>query len=97
MDDNALNEAIVIAIKDSAVPRIDKQKLVEMYGAGSAETLAPEIARLIQEAVRMPIEWGSMTLEVGVNDIMKRFAKIHPDLSTEALHEIGRCVGWNWR
>ncbi|WP_082960374.1 MULTISPECIES: hypothetical protein [unclassified Mycobacterium] len=97
MDDNALNEPIVIAIKDSAVPRIDKQKLVERYGAGLGETLASEIATIIQEAVKMPIEWGGMTLEEGMNDIMKRFARFHPELSKEALHEIGRCVAWNWR
>jgi hypothetical protein len=32
-----------------------------------------------------------------VNDILQRFHKKHPDLSPEALHQIGRCVGWNLR
>ena len=45
----------------------------------------------------MPIEWGDMTLVQGVNDIMARYGKIHPELSVDALREIGRCVGWNWR
>jgi hypothetical protein len=45
----------------------------------------------------MPIEWGDMTLVQGVNDIMARFRKLHPGLTVDALREIGRCVGWNWR
>jgi hypothetical protein len=38
-----------------------------------------------------------MSLEEGVNDILQRFRCKHPELSDEALHEIGRCVGWNLR
>lgn len=45
----------------------------------------------------MPIDWGTMTLAQGVNDIMARFSERYPELSAEALQEIGRCVGWQWR
>lgn len=52
---------------------------------------------MVREAVAMPIDWGNMTLAEGVNDTMRRFGKVHPELSPDALEEIGRCVGWNLR
>jgi hypothetical protein len=97
MDSEVINEAVVAAIKDSAVPRIDKEKLIEIYGAERGEVLAKKISELVREAVGMPIEWGNMNLEEGVNDIMGRFHDKHPEVSKDALHEIGRCVGWNLR
>ena len=96
-DADVINQAVVAAIKDSAVPRIDKRKLVEVFGTAQGEIIAERILKLVQEAVSMPIEWGNMTLEEGVNDILRRFHDRHPELSQEALHEIGRCVGWNLR
>jgi hypothetical protein len=97
MDSEVISEAVVAAIKDSAVPRIDKEKLIEIYGAEQGEVLAKKISELVREAVGMPIEWGNMNLEEGVNDIMGRFHDKHPEVSKDALHEIGRCVGWNLR
>jgi hypothetical protein len=97
MDVDTINAAIVAAIKDTAVPGIDKGKLIATYGEIDGEVLNAQISDLVREAVRMPIEWGNMTLEEGVNDILRRFHERHPDLSPEALHEIGRCVGWNLR
>jgi hypothetical protein len=97
VDPDTINAAVVIAIKDSAVPHIDKQKIVDAFGPAQADSLTEQISALVQEAVSMPIEWGNMTLEQGVNDILQRFHDKHPELSEEALHEIGRCVGWNLR
>jgi hypothetical protein len=97
MQPDALNAAIVAAIKDTAVPHIDKQKLSDIFGADEAESLSGRISELVHEAVNMPIEWGNMTLKEGVEDILRRFHEKHPELSPEALHEIGRCVGWNLR
>jgi len=53
--------------------------------------------RIVREASSMPIEWGTMSLVEGVNDIMARFSATYPELSREALFQIGRCVGWLWR
>jgi hypothetical protein len=97
MDPAAINAAIVVAIGDTAVPHIDKEKMVEVYGPAQAESLIAYVSELVHEAVGMPIEWGNMTLAEGVNDILQRFREQHPELSQEALHEIGRCVGWNLR
>lgn len=97
MDSDTMNAAVVAAIKDTAVPGIDRQKLSDMFGATQGELLGARISELIHEAVSMPIEWGNMTLSEGVNDIMQQFHEKHPDLSQEALREIGRCVGWNPR
>jgi hypothetical protein len=74
-----------------------KGKLIATFGEAEGEALNARISDLIREAVSMPIEWGNMTLEEGVNDILRRFHERHPDLSPEALREIGRCVGWNLR
>jgi hypothetical protein len=97
MNPHTINSAIVIAVKDTAIPAVDKSKLIEVYGSAEGEILYGHVSDLIREAVKMPIEWGNMTLEEGVNDILKRFHVLHPELSKEALHEIGRCVGWNLR
>jgi hypothetical protein len=92
-----LSHVIVQAIADTTVPRVDGQKLVGIYGEPDGLQLAAKVAELVREAVSMPIEWHDMTLAQGVNDILARFGDIHPELSQEALHEIGRCVGWNLR
>lgn len=97
MDPAVVNAAIVVAISDTAVPHIDKEKLVEVYGQSQAESLIARVSELVHEAVSMPLERGDMTLAEGVNDILRRFHEKHLELSQEALHEIGRCVGWNLR
>lgn len=97
MDPAVINTAIVVAIGDTAVPHIDKQKVLDVYGPVQAESLIACVSELVHEAVGMPIQWGNMTLAEGVNDILRRFHAKHPELSQEALHEIGRCVGWNLR
>lgn len=94
---DAINRAIIASIQDSAIPRIDSDKITELFGEVEGSALAEEVSKLVREAVGMPIEWGSMTLEQGVNNILARFHKQHPELSSEALHEIGRCVGWQLR
>ncbi|GAB4601827.1 hypothetical protein [Mycobacterium avium] len=97
VDPSVINTAIVVAIGDTAVPHIDEQKLLETYGPAQAESLTAQISALVREAVAMPVEWGDKTLAEGVNDILQRFHEKHPELSQKALHEIGRCVGWNLR
>jgi hypothetical protein len=97
VDSETVSAAVVVAVKDTAVPHIDNQKVIEAFGEAQGELLIERVTALVQEAVSMPIEWGDMTLEQGVNDILRRFHGKHPELSTEALHEIGRCVGWNLR
>lgn len=52
---------------------------------------------LVHEAVSMPIERGSMTLKERVDDILGPIPRDPSELSGKALHEIGRCVGWNFR
>lgn len=97
MDLDRINEAIVASIGESAVPRVDRQKLIDLFGETKGIALADRAIAMVREAVAMPIDWGDMTLAEGVNDIMGRFSKVHPELSPDALEEIGRCVGWNLR
>lgn len=97
MNDAELSQAIIEAIGDTAAPHVDKAKLLEIYGPEAGDAVADAVTALVREANAMPIEWGDMTLVQGVNDIMARFRVLHPGLSVEALREIGRCVGWNWR
>lgn len=97
MHADTINAAVVLAIKDSAVPKIDEQKLLDVFGVADGQWLVARVSTLVQEAVDMPIDWDNMTLEQGVAHILRCFHGKHPDLSPEALHEIGRCVGWNLR
>ncbi|AMU28059.1 Hypothetical protein ERS075564_03996 [Mycobacteroides abscessus] len=97
MDADLINEAIVTSIQDSAIPRVDLQKLTDQYGPDEGNQLGEQVVKIVREAVAMPIDWGTMTLAEGVNDIMGRFSQKHPELSPQALEEIGRCVGWQLR
>ncbi|MGH3638627.1 MAG: hypothetical protein ACRDUX_06325 [Mycobacterium sp.] len=97
MDDSDLNGAIVAAIGQTAAPHVDKARLIALYGEVEGGQITAAVLALVQEANAMQIGWGDLTLVQGVNDTMARFRKLHPDLSVEALREIGRCVGWNWR
>ncbi|MDY6997009.1 MAG: hypothetical protein SW019_10455 [Actinomycetota bacterium] len=97
MPNDLMNEAVVAAIKDTAVPHVDRNKILELYGNEPGTDLADRVAALVKEAASMPIEWGQMTLAEGVQDILDRFSTLHPELSHEALREIGRCVGWQLR
>ena len=94
---NVLNEAIVKGISGSAVPGVDRQAIVDAYGPQDGPAINDEVLALVKEAIATPIEWGNMTLVEGVNDIMARFSAIHPELTRDALFQIGRCVGWVWR
>jgi hypothetical protein len=97
MDADRINEAVVTSIRESAIPGVDRQKLIDRYGESEGSAVADRVIAIVREAVAMPIDWGDMTLAEGVNDIMGRFSQLHPELSSEALEEIGRCVGWNLR
>jgi hypothetical protein len=97
MDDAGLSTAIVESISHTAIPDVDEQRLLDIYGVDIGPKIAAEIISLVREANAMPIDWGDKTLVQGVNDIMSRFRKVHPGLTVDALREIGRCVGWNWR
>ncbi|OAT66983.1 MULTISPECIES: hypothetical protein [Mycobacteroides] len=92
-----INEAIVTSIQDSAIPHVDLQKLTDRYGQDEGAKLGEQVVGIVHEAVAMPIDWGTKTLAEGVNDIMSRFSQKHPELSPDALEEIGRCVGWQLR
>jgi hypothetical protein len=97
MADPELSTAIVEAIGHTAVPRVDEEKLLAIYGPEPGGRIAVEVLALVREANAMPIEWSDMTLVQGVNDIMARFDTLHPGLTVDALREIGRCVGWHQR
>jgi hypothetical protein len=97
MDDSEPSTAIVEAIGHTAVPHVDEARLVAIFGRETGAKVAADVLALVQQANAMPIEWGDMTLVQGVNNIMARFRELHPGLTVDALREIGRCVGWNWR
>ena len=75
------------------MPGVSRDRILEVYGPIDGPVVFDEAVALVREAVAMPIEWGTMSLV----DIMARFSGVHPELSREALFEIGRCVGWQWR
>ncbi|TDZ76261.1 hypothetical protein [Mycobacteroides salmoniphilum] len=93
MDADLLNQAIVTSIQDSAIPQVHLQKLTEMYGQAEGARLSDRVVGVVQEAVAMPIDWRTKPLAEGINNIMGRFSQKHPELSSAALQEIGRCVG----
>lgn len=97
MDAERINRAIVAGIGESAIPRVDRQKLVDRYGESEGSAVAERVEEIVREAVATPLDWGDLTLAQGVADIMGRFSQLHPELSSEALDEISRCVGWNLR
>ncbi|OMC03920.1 hypothetical protein A5733_22810 [Mycobacterium sp. NS-7484] len=97
MNSDLISEAIILSISGSAIPRVDREKLMDRYGPKDGSVIADQILEIVKEAVAMPLEWGNKPLAQGVNDIMVRFGGLHPELSPQALREIGRCVGWQLR
>lgn len=97
MDSDRLNQAIIVGISGSPIPSVDRAKLVDRFGATDGNHVYEQVIELVREAVSMPVDWGEMTLAEGVNDVMTRFGQRHPNLTGAALHEIGRCVGWQLR
>lgn len=91
---SVLNEAIVLSISESAVPGVKRDKILNAYGPIDGPEIVEEVMKIVREASSTPIEWGTMSLAEGVNDIMARFSVIHPELTRDALRQIGRCVGW---
>src|SRR5690348_2334023 len=92
LQNNDLNEAIVASIEPSAIPRIDPEAILAMFGPDQGPAVVDQVKSLVREAVSMPIEWGDKTLVEGVRDILGRFHQLHPELSEPALREIGRIV-----
>lgn len=94
---DTLNEAIVESISGAAVPGVNQQKILDKYGPVDGPAVFDEVMKIVREAASMPIEWGTMSLVEGVGDIMARFNAMHPELTCDALSQIGRCVGWQLR
>lgn len=97
MNADLINEAVIVSVSEAAIPRVDRQKLLDRYGESEGSVIADHVIALVREAVAMPIDWGTMTFAEGVDDIVSRFSQLHPELSSEALEEIGRCVAWQLR
>ncbi|MFT3715634.1 MAG: hypothetical protein QM774_06725 [Gordonia sp. (in: high G+C Gram-positive bacteria)] len=97
VDSKTLNEAIVTAIGETAIPGVDEDALRKRFGDERGAALAEEVTRLTREAASTPIEWGSKSLREGVEEILTKFHDHYPDLNPDALNEIGRCVGWTLR
>ena len=84
MEAQRINEAIVASIAESAIPRVDREKLIDLYGETEGIAVADRVVAIVREAVAMPIEWGDMTLAEGVNDTVGRFSQLHPEISGSA-------------
>jgi hypothetical protein len=97
MQADIVNRAVIAGIADSAVPRVDRARIVQEFGDDLGPRMADEVEGLVREAASTHIEWGSKTLREGVDEVLQRMQHVHPELSPEALHEIGRCVGWQLR
>ncbi|MFA5708855.1 hypothetical protein [Mycolicibacterium sp.] len=97
VDAQTLDDAIVLSVKDSAIPHVDRQKLIDAYGAHSGGAIADRVDAFVRAAASMSIEWCDKSLADGVEDVLARFSGFHPDPSGAALAQIGRCVGWQLR
>lgn len=96
MNAQLMNEALVMSSGQSAVPDIDRDKLLEAYGSVYGPAVFDDVMTVVKEAASLPIEWRTMSLTDGIDDIMARFSVMHPELTREALFQVGRCVGWQW-
>jgi hypothetical protein len=97
MQADDVNRAVIIGVADSAVPRVDRARIIEEFGEARGPQMADEVESLVREAASTHVEWGTKTLRQGVEEILEGMHRVHPELSPDALHEIGRCVGWQLR
>ena len=75
----------------------DRARIVQEFGAELGPQLADEVESLVREAAASSVKWGTKSLRQVVEEILEEVHRARPELYPDALHEIGRCVGWQWR
>lgn len=82
-----------MSMGQSAVPDIDRDKLLEACGSVYGPAVFDDVMTVVKEAASLPIEWRTMSLTDGIDDIMARFSVMHPETHTRGSFS-GRTVCW---
>jgi hypothetical protein len=94
-----VSEAIVLWTGQDlfSYPHEDDARLVEQYGEDKALTLIPIVRALAHEFDQSDAAHTVEGLkEMGVA-AEARFAALHPELTSEALHALGWRYVWRWK
>lgn len=91
MQADDVNRAVVVGIADSAVPGVDRARIVKELGGELGPQMADEVESLVREAAATPVEWETKSLRQVVEEVLEEVRRARPELSPDALHEISRC------
>lgn len=89
-----INEAIVWSLANGSLkgaPIISRDNMIEHYGAEQTDTLLSEITPLLQELMRIPVDWNKQSWQEAGDHVRDTMKDRHPYLSDEAA---GRLPGY---
>ncbi len=89
-----VNEAIVWSLTNGTprgAPIISKENMVEHYGPEQTDALLAEIKPLLQELMKIPVDWEKQTWQEAGDYVRDTMKDRHPYLSDDAA---GRLRGY---
>ncbi|GAB4957611.1 hypothetical protein MAHJHV55_48170 [Mycobacterium avium subsp. hominissuis] len=71
-------------------PRFDSREVIARYGGEDGGALIEKIQSLMQEAMRMDVDWTKYDLAGSQAYVASRLRENHPELTPEAAECFGR-------
>ncbi|MEV4896459.1 hypothetical protein AB0K48_44580 [Nonomuraea sp. NPDC055795] len=99
MVNEPISQALIVYLSGGAGPwpRKDPAALAESLGPDQAAQVLPTLDALADEMLNIPVNWENHTLRSATAQAVAEMRTRHPDLTDEALHELGRYYSYNWR
>lgn len=98
-DPGLISEAIVVwtGWGETAWPTRDEARLVERYGSDTAQKLVPMLNELHRQFFESDAALKVPDLSAARDVAAGRFARLHPDLTPEAVTALAWCYSWDWK
>ncbi len=99
IDKSEIDEAVIISMSKppNGYPHITDQRLEDKHGIERGSQLNDQVEALLREAMKIDVDWKSMSLTEGGHYAMRIMAQRHPELSAQALKLIGNHFTYQWR
>jgi len=94
-----VNDAIVYGLSNTrtGAPIIDEDAFTIRYGENRGRDLLSRVGELLDDAMKIDVDWNSCTLVEGGRYVKGLMKERHPYLSDEALGLIGGYFNYRWR
>jgi hypothetical protein len=94
-----VSEAIVVwtGWGETSWPAREEGRLVERYGPENARELAPVLSDLYRQFYESDAAIKVPDLSAATKVAADRFARLHPELTAEAVKALAWCYSFDWR